>query len=59
LSLSHAQRVASAVEEVVHEQAVTGVNVINDGEMSKPSYATCIKDTAQSLSAPPYYLGSL
>src|SRR5512143_3706898 len=38
------QRVASAVEEVVRKQAEAGVDVINDGEMSKPSYATYIKD---------------
>src|SRR5438128_8212208 len=39
-----AERVASAVEEVVRKQADAGVDVINDGEMSKPSYATYIKD---------------
>ena len=38
------QRVASAVEEVVRKQAEAGVDVVNDGEMSKPSYATYIKD---------------
>ncbi len=37
-------RVAAAVEEVVRKQADAGVDVINDGEMSKPSYATYIKD---------------
>ena len=39
-----AQRVAVAVEEVVRKQADAGVDVVNDGEMSKPSYATYIKD---------------
>ena len=39
-----AERVASAVEEVVRKQAEAGIDVINDGEMSKPSYATYIKD---------------
>ena len=39
-----AQRVASAVEEVVRKQADAGVDIVNDGEMSKPSYATYIKD---------------
>ena len=39
-----AQRVASAVEEVVRKQSDAGVDVVNDGEMSKPSYATYIKD---------------
>ena len=38
------QRVAAAVAEVVGKQAAAGVDVINDGEMSKPSYATYIKD---------------
>ena len=38
------QRVAAAVEEVVRKQAAAGVDVVNDGEMSKPSYATYIKD---------------
>ena len=37
-------RVASAVEEVVRKQAEAGVDVVNEGEMSKPSYATYIKD---------------
>ena len=37
-------RVASAVEEVVRKQAQAGVDIVNDGEMSKPSYATYIKD---------------
>jgi 5-methyltetrahydropteroyltriglutamate--homocysteine methyltransferase len=39
-----AARVASAVDEVVRKQAEAGVDVVNDGEMSKPSYATYIKD---------------
>jgi 5-methyltetrahydropteroyltriglutamate--homocysteine methyltransferase len=37
-------RVASAVDEVVRKQAAAGVDVISDGEMSKPSYATYVKD---------------
>src|SRR5438046_4847113 len=39
-----AQRVALAVEEVVRKQADAGIDVDDDGEMSKPSYATYIKD---------------
>jgi 5-methyltetrahydropteroyltriglutamate--homocysteine methyltransferase len=38
------RRVAAAVEEVVRKQAQAGVDIVNDGEMSKPSYATYIKD---------------
>src|SRR5437867_11423690 len=34
----------SAVEEVVRKQAAAGVDVVNDGEMSKPGYATYVKD---------------
>ena len=33
-----------AVAEVVRKQAEAGIDVINDGEVSKPSYATYIKD---------------
>jgi 5-methyltetrahydropteroyltriglutamate--homocysteine methyltransferase len=39
-----AERVRSAVAEVVAKQAVSGVDLINDGELSKPSYATYVKD---------------
>ncbi|HYT97257.1 MAG TPA: cobalamin-independent methionine synthase II family protein [Casimicrobiaceae bacterium] len=39
-----ARRVASAVEEVVSKQAEAGIDIVDDGEMSKPSYATYIKD---------------
>src|SRR5882757_3328650 len=39
-----AERVRAAVAEVVQKQADAGVDLINDGELSKPSYATYIKD---------------
>src|SRR6476660_8957822 len=39
-----AARVRAAVAEVVRKQADAGVDLINDGELSKPSYATYIKD---------------
>jgi 5-methyltetrahydropteroyltriglutamate--homocysteine methyltransferase len=39
-----AERVRTAVAEVVKKQAAAGIDLINDGEMSKPSYATYIKD---------------
>ncbi len=39
-----AERVRTAVAEVVKKQADAGVDLINDGELSKPSYATYIKD---------------
>src|SRR5690606_20384732 len=39
-----AARVESAVREIVERQLAAGVSIINDGEMSKPSYATYVKD---------------
>src|SRR5438874_818351 len=39
-----AARVRAAVAEVVGKQAAAGIDVIDDGEMSKPSYATYPKD---------------
>jgi 5-methyltetrahydropteroyltriglutamate--homocysteine methyltransferase len=37
-------RVRSAVAEIVQAQVRAGVDVVNDGEMGKPSYATYVKD---------------
>lgn len=39
-----AARIASAVSEIVDRQVAAGVDIVNDGEVSKPSYATYIKD---------------
>jgi len=39
-----AARVRAAVAEVVRKQADAGIDIVNDGEMSKPSYATYVKD---------------
>ena len=39
-----AGRVGSAVAEVVRAQTYCGIDIVNDGEMSKPSYATYVKD---------------
>ncbi|MGH9118104.1 MAG: cobalamin-independent methionine synthase II family protein [Acidimicrobiales bacterium] len=38
------EAVRSAVDEIVRKQRHVGVDVLNDGEMSKPSYATYVKD---------------
>ena len=38
------QIIADAVDEVVRRQAEFGIDVVSDGEMSKISYATYIKD---------------
>jgi len=39
-----ATRVRAAVAEVVARQVEAGIDLVNDGEMSKPSYATYVKD---------------
>ena len=39
-----AGRMRAAVLDVVHKQREAGVDLVNDGELSKPSYATYIKD---------------
>jgi 5-methyltetrahydropteroyltriglutamate--homocysteine methyltransferase len=38
------QKIIEAVGSVVAHQLEAGIDVINDGEMSKPSYATYVKD---------------
>ena len=37
-------RIAEAVQETVRKQLAAGISIVNDGEMSKPSYATYVKD---------------
>jgi 5-methyltetrahydropteroyltriglutamate--homocysteine methyltransferase len=39
-----AARICAAVDDVVKKQVAAGIDVVNDGEMSKPSYATYVKD---------------
>jgi 5-methyltetrahydropteroyltriglutamate--homocysteine methyltransferase len=39
-----AARIRAAVAAVVRRQVDAGIDVVNDGEMSKPSYATYVKD---------------
>ncbi|HZP36914.1 MAG TPA: cobalamin-independent methionine synthase II family protein [Methylomirabilota bacterium] len=39
-----AARIREAVAEVVRRQVDAGIAVVNDGEVSKPSYATYVKD---------------
>jgi 5-methyltetrahydropteroyltriglutamate--homocysteine methyltransferase len=38
------ERVNRAVADVVEKQIAAGIDLVNDGEMSKPSYATYVKD---------------
>jgi len=37
-------RIKDAVHEIIKKQIDAGISVVNDGEVSKPSYATYIKD---------------
>src|SRR5215813_10985451 len=37
-------RIRSAVAAIVEKQIEAGIDIVNDGEMSKPSYATYVKD---------------
>jgi 5-methyltetrahydropteroyltriglutamate--homocysteine methyltransferase len=39
-----ASQIKKSVAEVVQAQAAAGVDIVNDGEMGKPSYATYVKD---------------
>jgi 5-methyltetrahydropteroyltriglutamate--homocysteine methyltransferase len=39
-----AASIKAAVAEIVRKQVDAGVDLVNDGEMSKPSYATYVKD---------------
>ena len=39
-----AAEIRAAVAEIVKKQTATGIDLVNDGEMSKPSYATYVKD---------------
>jgi 5-methyltetrahydropteroyltriglutamate--homocysteine methyltransferase len=43
-AIALAARIRAAVADVVQKQVAAGVDLVNDGEMSKPSYATYIKD---------------
>ena len=57
-----AGRVAAAVHEVVDRQVDAGVGIVNDGEMSKPSYATYVKDRLDGFGGEAverYYFGDL
>jgi len=53
-----AMRIRDAVADIIARQQNAGIDVVNDGEMSKPSYATYIKDRLNGFggeSQPPPY----
>jgi len=47
--LALADAVAEAVRLTVAKQVEAGIDIVNDGEMSKPSYATYVKDRLQGF----------
>ena len=55
-------RIEHAVYEVVRRQVDAGVTIVNDGEMSKPSYATYVQDRLTGFdgeSPASYHFGDL
>ena len=46
------EKVRSAVRATVRQQVVAGIDVINDGEMSKISYATYVKHRLGETASP-------
>ncbi|HTR62425.1 MAG TPA: cobalamin-independent methionine synthase II family protein [Candidatus Binataceae bacterium] len=50
--------IRSAVDSIVHQQAEAGVDIINDGEMSKPGYSNYIKDRMTGFGGESIGLGS-
>jgi 5-methyltetrahydropteroyltriglutamate--homocysteine methyltransferase len=53
-----ASRIREVVADIVQRQSAAGIDIVNDGEMSKPSYATYIKDRLNGFggeSQPPPY----
>jgi 5-methyltetrahydropteroyltriglutamate--homocysteine methyltransferase len=44
---------AAAVDDVVTQQVACGIDVVSDGEMSKPSYATYIRHRVEGIAPDP------
>jgi 5-methyltetrahydropteroyltriglutamate--homocysteine methyltransferase len=51
-----AARITTAVADIVKKQEAAGIDIVNDGEMSKPSYATYIKDRLDGFGGESYPL---
>lgn len=45
--------VKAAVQEIVRRQRETGVDIVNDGEVSKPSYATYVTERLTGFEGEP------
>ena len=46
-------RVREAIGECVHKQRVTGLDIVNDGEWSKPDYSTYVKSRLTGFEGEP------
>jgi 5-methyltetrahydropteroyltriglutamate--homocysteine methyltransferase len=46
-------KTAKAVEDIVAQQVAAGVDVVSDGEMSKPSYTTYIRHRVEGIAPDP------
>jgi len=46
---TYAERVRKAVKDTVHEQVAAGIDVVNDGEMGKPSFITYAASRLEGL----------
>jgi 5-methyltetrahydropteroyltriglutamate--homocysteine methyltransferase len=44
---------AKAVEDIVAQQVATGIDIVSDGEMSKPSYTTYIRHRVTNIESSP------
>ena len=55
---AHAARVRSAVADVVRQQVEVGLDVVDDGEMSKPSFVTYVNDRLGGFEPAPGAAGS-
>jgi 5-methyltetrahydropteroyltriglutamate--homocysteine methyltransferase len=44
---------AAAVDEIVAQQAACGIDIVSDGEMSKPSYTTYIRHRVEGIAPDP------
>src|SRR5262249_26971465 len=44
---------ARAVDDVVVQQVASGIDIVSDGEMSKPSYATYIRHRVEGIGPDP------
>jgi len=44
---------AKAVDDIVAQQVACGVDIVSDGEMSKPSYTTYIRHRAEGIAPDP------